>query len=80
MAEEPNGLQKGVRFGCGALFGFAVGLFAALRYGELFWTSPNWHVCLAVAIGFALFFGGLAWVMGDGFWEFVGRWCWPWWW
>jgi hypothetical protein len=57
-------LERGIRFGCGALFGSILGFSLAIRgFPErIVWT-------VLVAFGVALAFGFLATRYGDRFWE-----------
>lgn len=73
MEKQPDGFEKGVRFGCGALFGLAVGFFIVLRWSELDRLG-----CLAVMVVAALGCGAWARYLGNDFWHAIARWF-PWW-
>ena len=63
---EPDGVEKGIRFGCGLIFGFVMAFFWLL--GEIaaftgtFWASVG---------GIALVMGFMAMKFGDEFWRRV---------
>lgn len=61
--KEPDGLEKGVRFGCGFMAGSVAGLYIAVRY----FNSFSILIVAVVAISFGL----LAMLMGDEFWELL---------
>ena len=71
MDDKPDRLELGLRFGCGAAFGLAVGLIAALRWS---WRM-DWPLLLLIVLGTALVFGLLARARGDEFWwSVLERW------
>lgn len=65
---RPDGLEQGIRFGCGFTFGIVCGLYVALDWAAesdaAFWLAAGG---LAVLLGFAAMYGG------DRFWEGIGR-------
>ena len=65
--EPPDRLEKGIRFGCGFVFGCVVTLGAVASFiDELALVAS----CLAVPA----LFGYLAMKYGDRFWERISRW------
>lgn len=62
--DNPEFGEKCVRFGCGGLFGLAVGGLAVARSGIVSW---EWAVVLIVLA--VLLCGFLAMVQGDEFWH-----------
>jgi hypothetical protein len=75
MAREPSGLEKGVRFGCGVLFGLVLGVIVAFQFPLD--TAVGWFVVLAVL---GLVCGFLAAKYGDEFWHSLTDWFAGWWW
>lgn len=67
--EHPDNAEKGIRFGCGFVFGIVLGGIAALR---VFYDEGNSAVVMAVVI--ALIFGFIALRFGDSFWRWYARW------
>ena len=61
--------ERGIRFGCGAIVGAAIGFFLAIRD----FTGEMW-VAVLIAVVIALVFGILATVYGDRFWERLIDW------
>jgi hypothetical protein len=70
--EPPDRLEKGIRFGCGFLFGCFVAL------GALLTSLLSAHRVAAYCLVAGLFCGYAALKFGDSFWEHVRRW-WVWW-
>jgi hypothetical protein len=66
--EPPDRLEKGIRFGCGFLFGCVVATGALLTS---LWSG---HAVAAGCVLVGLFCGGAAVRFGDRFWENVLRW------
>jgi len=64
---EPDAFEKITRFVCGALFGFFVGGYLALRLFDLQTFPP----LIAIAVVAALVCGFLAMKYGDEFWYAV---------
>ncbi|MCB1032472.1 MAG: hypothetical protein KDD47_01400 [Acidobacteria bacterium] len=60
-----DGFEKGVRFGCGAIFGAVLGLYLLLGRHHLLLSSPTVVVSLGAS---ALVCGFLAMKLGDRFW------------
>ena len=58
-------IEKGIRFGCGGLFGFALAAVGFL-HGEF---PENIKGSVILFIGFILFFGLMAMFKGDKFWH-----------
>lgn len=72
--EPPDRLEKGIRFGCGFIFGFLmVGLGALVTSVVYVHHAVAWSVIAGVLCGYA------ALRFGDAFWKFVGRLGLPWW-
>ncbi len=66
MQEPPDGLTKGIRFGCGALFGAVAGA------GALFTLIlDGWYWVAVVAAVSTLVCGFLAMRWGEDFWSWV---------
>ncbi|MCI0612707.1 hypothetical protein L0244_06930 [bacterium] len=63
-----NKSEYGVRFGCGAIFGFIVGFFVVSKY-YMDISGP-----LKNGIAVAILFGILAAVLGDKFWTSAKWW------
>lgn len=64
----PDTMQKGLRLGCGTVFGILIGLYATRRH----WTNAGPELLLPIA-GIALSCGLLAMIFGDRFWHFFSR-------
>jgi hypothetical protein len=71
--EPPDAFEKGIRFGCGFVFGGLLALGAGLT-----WALANSLHLFAAAILIATAFGVGALHYGDAFWERVSRWLWWW--
>ena len=71
--EPPDGLEKGIRFGCGFLFGCFAAVGALLTS---LWSAHSVIAC-CVLVGFLCGYAALR--FGDIFWENVRRWWWTWW-
>lgn len=68
MEDKPDRIEKGIRFGCGTIFGLMFGVYLALRY--LRPAIIHDFGSGIVLIGFiALVCGLLAVKLGDGFWD-----------
>ena len=64
--QDPDNMEKGIRFGCGAMIGLGIGAFAALKI-----IRGLDHVGLTMLIGGvvgAVVCGLLAMLLGDDFW------------
>jgi hypothetical protein len=75
MADErpPDGLERGLRLGCGAVFGLVAGIWIALQC-NLF---ESWFISAAAIATSAILCAVCAVKYGDRFWvELLG---WPWW-
>jgi hypothetical protein len=71
--EPPDKLEKGIRLGCGGIFGLFIGAVAGFKmfpYGD-------WSI-LAVALTVAIAFSLAARCLGDRFWHAIGAWL-QWW-
>jgi uncharacterized membrane protein YccC len=66
---KPDAFVKGLRFGCGFVFGALVAFFVALRVLAAF-SGTFW----AVVAGSAVVFGFLAMRYGDDLWRSVSDW------
>ena len=66
MAKAPDRLERGLRFGCGTLFGLALGL--PLVVESLARDGPWLLMGLGVVAGFTVLCGVLARTQGDEFW------------
>jgi hypothetical protein len=66
---EPDLLGKGIRFGCGFVFGGVLAFFVALR--EL---AQNLDFFWLIVGGAAVFAGIAAVRFGDSFWHAASRW------
>ena len=77
--EPPGNFEKGVRFGCGFIFGCFIAVVSGLAY--FLWDT---RYVAAACLVLALAFGYLAMKFGDRFWTKLG-WIWsmpwrgPWW-
>jgi hypothetical protein len=71
--EPPDRLEKGIRFGCGFLFGSLV------TVGWLLTSLWDAHKIIACCLLAGLLCGYAALRFGDTFWENVSRWWWAWW-
>lgn len=65
LEKEPDNLEKSIRFGCGSIFGFFIGLRIALEYIGV--RNPSF---VLVIILIAVVCGTLALKFGDKFWHF----------
>jgi hypothetical protein len=75
MPDEPSLGESAVRFGCGSLFGLALGVSIALYFLDL-----GTAACVVVIAVTAVTCGVLAWRLGDDFWHLLSDWVWVWWW
>ena len=66
---RPDALEKGIRFGCGFLFGALIGVALAIR-GLTEWTGVHWALIAGGAVVCAL----LALRFGDRYWDHVAAW------
>jgi hypothetical protein len=64
MDREPDRLEKGVRFGCGTLFGLIIGFVWAIQSALDF--AVSW---ILLPLALALVCGFLAAKYGDDFWH-----------
>ena len=65
---KPDRTEKGIRFGCGFVFGLVVGLFTALT-----WIIDSWSIAVIALIA-AVVCGLLAERCGDAFWRSLRNW------
>ena len=70
MTQEPDKLEKVIRFGCGALIGLAIGLLIALRL--IF--SIELGIAAIISVALAVVCGLLAVKHGDEFWYSLKGW------
>jgi hypothetical protein len=70
MDQQPDRLEKGIRFGCGAVFGAFLGF---LWFG-LYWAGISNSLVILAFIGLALVCGVLAMQFGDRFWSGLKDW------
>lgn len=68
VSDKPDAAEKGIRFGCGFVFG-AVASFASLVW---FWPS-DLSVMVIALCGVGIVCGGLATWYGDAFWKWLAR-------
>jgi hypothetical protein len=68
---KPDNSAKGIRFGCGFLFGLALGIALVARRYVLFYGSRG--KTITFIIGVALVNGLVAMKYGDKFWNSFGR-------
>ena len=75
MSHKPDAAERGIRFGCGFLFGLVV------SFAWFFWfwaASPLSMVIVLCVVGIVC--GGFATWYGDAFWEWLAQnrwWQWP---
>lgn len=67
---KPDKLEKGIRFGCGALFGVLIGVKSFVYHFFMGDADPDIYVVVTVA----LVCGLLAMKMGDRFWMWLKGW------
>jgi len=72
LENEPDRLEKGIRFGCGGLFGAVVGFFFIIDLPPKSYGG----ILAACAVG-AIVCGLLAMRYGDRFWYGLRDWFWP---
>ncbi len=73
LQNEPNRLEKGVRFGCGGLLGLCLGIYYAFHYHQ-----GSLGGILSIILALILLCGILAARYGDQFWEkFLKNRLWP---
>ena len=70
--ENPDALEKGIRFGCGFFFGLLVAFS-----NVLFFSVRNGYYYAAALLVASVVFGLLAVRYGDDLWEHLRKW---WWW
>lgn len=66
---EPDAFEKGLRFGCGFVFGAVVAFLVIAREVAAF-TGTFW----AAVAGVAVVLGFLAMRYGDEFWRWISEW------
>jgi uncharacterized membrane protein YccC len=71
--EQPDALERRIRFGCGSLLGLILGFAIALN-----WFVHGWGVFLLLLASHALICGWLATRYGDRFWHRIADWLWLW--
>jgi hypothetical protein len=71
VRDEPDRLEKGIRFGCGGLFGAVIGFFFIIE----FHPDSSGGIALACVAG-AVICGALAMRYGDPFWHGLKDWLW----
>lgn len=71
MKHKPDKLENGIRFGCGALFGLLVGIYAGINF---FLIDSELIAFIATVAAFACVCGFLAMKRGDRFWESIKSW------
>jgi hypothetical protein len=67
---KPDAFEKGLRFGCGFVFGAGIAFFVGLQALAAF-TGPFW----AVVAGVAVVSGLVALRYGDQLWNAISDWC-----
>lgn len=72
MSRPPDAAEKGIRFGCGAIFGLVVGFFTVVKITRM---DPAMTIAILAIVSLSL--GLFAMRYGDRFWEAVRSW---WWW
>ncbi len=72
MKNEPDRLEKGIRFGCGGLLGAAIGFLFVID-----WLPVSYGRVLAACGVGAVVCGMLATKHGDRFWHALRTWFWP---
>ncbi len=70
MIQEPDNLEKVIRFGCGALIGLAIGFLITLR----FILSIELGFAAVISVALAGICGLLAVKHGDEFWYSLKDW------
>jgi uncharacterized protein YacL len=73
MVLKPDKLEKGIRFGCGAVLGLLVGVYVGIDY---FLIENEMVAFIATVVCIALVCGILAMKQGDRFWETIKSWWW----
>jgi predicted PurR-regulated permease PerM len=69
---EPDNFEKGIRFGCGGLLGFVVGMYSFLHG----FFSGSYLLNILSILFFVFLFGFLALKQGDKFWYSLKNWLW----
>jgi hypothetical protein len=73
MHQQPDALEKRIRFGCGALLGLVLGLAFGMN-----WLGFSGSVFLVLLAVHVLACGWLATRHGDRFWDRIASWLWLW--
>ncbi len=71
MDNKPDNIEKGIRFGCGGILGFIVGLYFVIRS---YVVSDSVIACILTIVFFIVLFGGMAMKQGDRFWLSLKNW------
>jgi len=69
--EEPDPLEKKIRFGCGFVFGFLI-----VGFSGFLWSISTAYYVAAFAVLCAMVCGLLAMRYGDRFWYSLRHWLW----
>ena len=69
--KPPDNTEKGIRFGCGFLFGLVL-----VGVSSLWWGLYDRNLYVVTTLLMALAFGFAALRFGDAFWRWLGRWFW----
>jgi hypothetical protein len=70
MNHEPDKFEKGVRFGCGSIFGFVLGLYLFLNL----FVFENSIIAIIAVFTIVFICGFLAMKKGDRFWYSIKSW------
>ena len=76
MTDQPDNFEKGIRFGCGTLFGLVLGFLGFFQF-----AGDETTMTFGLIVAFALVLGLLAVKHGDRFWHSFKSWWfwfWPW--
>ncbi len=71
MPRQPDKTEKGICFGCGAIFGLVVGFLTAAKFAGVDLAST-----IAITIVVSLSLGLLSMKYGSRFWEVILHWRW----
>ena len=65
----PDKAEKGIRFGCGFLFGLVL-----IGMSSLWWAFSDRNLYIVTTFAVAVGFGFAAVRFGDAFWRWISRW------
>jgi hypothetical protein len=66
MTHKPDNLEKGIRFGCGSIFGLLLGVYVSAK---IYIRTGNTLFSIGIGLLIPLILGFTAMKQGDNFWD-----------